>query len=89
MYKFYLLNTDTVPYSDATLTSPLDTTHLYCPLLSTVILGITNVLLFTPVAVDGIVLFPILIHWYFRLSAPLALHVRVTTLPTPTSVSLG
>ena len=83
----YLLNTDTIPYSDITLTSPLDTIHLYSPLSSTLILGITNMLLFTPLAVDGIVLFPILIHWYFRLSAPLALHVRMTFFPTPTITS--
>ena len=84
-----LLNTDTVPYLEVTLVLLLYTIHLYCPLSSIVILVITNVLLFTPVAFDGIVLFPILIHWYFRLSAPLALHVRVIFVPTAAIVSLG
>ena len=49
-------------------------------------LGIINVLLFIPLALDGMVFFPILIHWYLRLSAPLALHDRMTFIPTETVV---
>ena len=40
-------------------------------------------------ALDGMVFFPTLIHWYLRLLAPVALHVRVTFVPTTVVVFLG
>ena len=46
-------------------------------------------LLFTPLTLDGIIFFPILIHRYFRLSAPLASHVSMTFEPTATNLSSG
>ena len=83
-----LPTTDSAPHSEVIVISSLDTVHLYFPLSPTVTLLIVNVLVLTPVAPKGI-LFPILIHWYIRLSVPLALHVRVTVVPTGASTSLG